>query len=456
MTLSRRGTPFWILNAHVVTQNERRDVLLKHHVLVDRDGRITEIRKSLPRRTRGTRAYDAHGKHLFPGFIQTHIHLCQTLFRNLADDLELLDWLKERIWVFEAAHTRETLRTSAELGIHELLSSGTTCILDMGTVRHTEEIYKAVERTGIRANVGKCLMDSADSPAGLREDTGLALREAEALFQKWHGRASGRVMASFAPRFALSCTEKLLREVAELSQRHNALVHTHGSENAREVETVRKLFGAENVEYFERLGLLSSRLVYAHGVWLNANEQKLLARSGSHVTHCPSSNLKLASGIADLVGLRKAGVHVALGADGAPCNNGLSALTEMRLASLLPKPKSGPTALPAHEALDLGTREGARALGLWNEVGSIEVGKKADLVLVDLQEPGNYLPDHVQGSMPAVASALVYASTAQHVRATWVDGQLVYDGREVLTLPRAALLKRAAKAHQLLRSKTKP
>src|SRR5262249_15621791 len=150
--------------------------------------------------------------------VQAHIHLCQTLFRNLADDLELLDWLSKKIWVMEARHTAETLHTSALLGIHELLASGTTCLLDMGTVRHTDSIYRAVKESGIRANVGKCLMDNPrTTPRGLRESTQAALAEAVALHRKWNGAEQGRIRASYAPRFVVSCTEELMTEVCRLA-----------------------------------------------------------------------------------------------------------------------------------------------------------------------------------------------------------------------------------------------
>lgn len=422
--MPKKSQALWITGATVVTQDDSRRILranVRFH-----EGVISDITRAAPRR--GERAIQAQGLHLFPGFVQAHVHLCQTLFRNLADDLELLDWLSERIWPYEAAHTAQTLTISARMGIAELLSSGTTTLLDMGTVRHTDAILKVAREMGIRGSFGKCLMDHPEhTPESLREDTSTALNEALALHRKWHGRENDRLRISFAPRFVLSCTEKLLREVAAHSAREGILVHTHSSENPKEIEWVKQLTGRDNVEYFSALGLLSPRTVLAHGVWLSTHERELLAKTGTHIAHCPSSNLKLASGIAPIPDLLKRGISVALGADGAPCNNHLSALQEMRLAAIVHKPKFGPKALRAQEALDLATRGGAKALSWENSIGSIEVGKKADFALFDLHSPLNFLSPDFALHADHVASALVYSTSSEHLQQTWVDGRLVFD-----------------------------
>jgi cytosine/adenosine deaminase-related metal-dependent hydrolase len=437
--MKRQMQSGWIVNARIVTQDARRRVLRGHlHVEA---GRISEIRPASRGRPRGRVLYDAAGLTLLPGFVQAHVHLCQTLFRNQADDLELLDWLSKRIWVMEAAHTPRTLRASARLGIHELLASGTTCILDMGTVRHTEAIFEAVRDTGIRASVGKCLMDRpGTTPPALREPTGRALAEAAVLFAKWNGRESDRIRVSYAPRFVISCTERLLKEVARLARAQGALVHTHASENRKEIELVRRLTGAENVEYLDRIGLTGPSLVLAHCVWLGEKERRILARTGTHVAHCPGSNLKLASGVAPIPNLLRRGVNVALGADGAPCNNSLDAFHEMRLAALVHKPAAGPRAMRAREVLDLATLGGARALGWLDDIGSIEVGKKADLVALDLGTPLNLVPESAGGDLDALASAIVYSSSPGQVRATWVDGRILYRDGRVVTIPEKPLL----------------
>lgn len=442
----------WILNGILTTQDESRNALAAD--LRIEDGRIAEIlprRKNRPKpRPHGkTKVIDATGLTILPGFIQAHIHLCQTLFRNQADDLELLDWLSKRIWVMEAAHDEETLSASAYLGIHELLSSGTTCILDMGTVRHTEAIFEAVKKSGIRASVGKCLMDRKEAcPPGLRESTKAALQEASDLFHRWNGAENDRIRVSFAPRFVLSCTETLLNEVRKIAAEHGAIIHTHAAENRTEIKRVQALTGMRNIEYLHRLGLTSSRLVLAHCIWLSAHEKKILGDTNTSVAHCPTSNLKLASGIANVPEMLRLGINVALGADGAPCNNNLDILQEMKLAALIQKPKHGPLSMRAQEVLDLATRGGAKALGWFDQIGSIEIGKKADLVALNLKAPQNSVPVGQELNPEAIASSVVYASQSQHVRWTMVDGRVLYQNGEVRTIPATPLLRAVAKAQR--------
>ncbi len=442
----------WILNGVLYTQDSNRRVQQAH--LRIQDGRITAITQKKPARfPKGSKIIDAKGLTLLPGFVQAHIHLCQTLFRNLADDLELLDWLSKRIWVMEAAHTPETLYTSALLGIHELLSSGTTCLLDMGTVRHTDSIFKAVQKTGIRANVGKCLMDHpTNNPVTLQEPTRDALDEAEDLYHRWNGSHGDRIRASYAPRFVISCTEKLLTEVARLAQERKAVVHTHASENLKEIQFVKKLVNCENVEYLHQLGLTSPQLVLAHCVWLKPSEQEILKKTGTHVVHCPSSNMKLASGLAHVPEMLKLGINVALGADGAPCNNNLNMFNEMRLAALIHKPGSGPKAMRAQDVLDMATMGGARALSWDKEIGSIELGKKADLIALDLNTLTNTVPETQRLSSEAIASSVVYSTNTPHLQWTMVDGKILFDQKakfqSCLELKSETLLKRVHRAQK--------
>jgi cytosine/adenosine deaminase-related metal-dependent hydrolase len=421
----------WILHANVVTQNARREVRRANVRIID--GWIDAIVEParMPKTSRFARVIEARDITLLPGFVQAHVHLCQTLFRNQADDLELLDWLKKKIWKMEAAHTRETLYVSAHLGIHELLSSGTTCILDMGTVRHTEAILEAVRETGIRASVGKCLMDNPKTtPRELREPTEAALEEACRLHDRWNGREKDRIRVSFAPRFVVSCTDKLMRAVADEARARKAVVHTHASENRKEIALVKRMFGRENIEQLDHWGLASKRLVLAHCVWLNEREKKILRRTGTHVAHCPGSNLKLASGIAEIPDLKRRGINVALGADGAPCNNNLDMFREMRLAALIHKPGAGPKAMRAQTVLDMATRDGARALSWSEHIGSIEVGKRADIIGLDLTTPSNYVPEAQRLDPRAVASAIVYSSGAEHLRFTMVDGRVLWQPKD--------------------------
>jgi cytosine/adenosine deaminase-related metal-dependent hydrolase len=405
-----------IRNATILTMNDGLEVV--EGAVSVRGERIASI-GSEPAESHDL-VIDAQGGYLVPGFVQTHVHLCQTLFRGYADDLPLLDWLRNRIWPMEAAHTRASLRASARLACHELLRSGTTCILTMETVHDTDAVFEAVAATGIRATIGKCMMDAPppEAPARLREETKSSVDESLALYRQFHGSHGGRIRAAFAPRFAVGCSRRLLEEVAALSSRELAIVHTHASEQRDEIEWVRRVTGRSNIDYFDDVGLTSPRLCVAHCVWVDEHEQELLAGRDVKVTHCPGSNLKLGSGIAPVPEMLARGINVSLGSDGAACNNHLDMFGEMRLAATLQAMRREPGILPAQRALWMATRNGARALGLEREIGSIEVGKRADLILVDVRSP------HVTPS-PDPASTIVYAASPADVRLTMVDGRLV-------------------------------
>jgi 5-methylthioadenosine/S-adenosylhomocysteine deaminase len=406
-----------IRNATILTMNDALDTT--EGAVVVRDGRIQSVGPEPPE-TRGLTVIDAEGAYLLPGFIQTHVHLCQTLFRGFADDMPLLEWLKTRVWPMEAAHTPQTLRASARLAAAELLLSGTTTALTMETVHDTDVVFEALDGIGMRAVVGKCMMDAAgDVPSRLQEQTQAAIDESVALAKRWDGRSNGRLRAAFAPRFAISCSRELLEAVAALSGEHRVLIHTHASENREEIEIVRRLSGGmRNIEYLAQVGLATPRLCAAHCVWVDDDEQALLAERGVKVLHCPGSNLKLGSGIAPVVEMRARGISVSLGADGAACNNRLDMFDEMRLAATLQGVRCRPGALTARDALWMATREGARALGLESEVGSIEAGKRADLILVDRSGTG-LAPD------VDAFSTLVYAARGTDVILTMVDGEIL-------------------------------
>ncbi len=404
-------------NALVVTMNPRREVLVGS-VLVE-DGHIAAIESAGAPSTECDRRIDLEGHALVPGFVQTHIHGCQTLFRGAADDLLLLDWLKTRIWPLEAAHDGASVRASMRLTALELLLGGTTAMLTMETVRETEHAFDALRDVPIRGVLGKCLMDRGDDvPRGLLETKRSALDSAQELASRYPNVRGARLRACLAPRFALSCSEELLRDVAAIGKDRRVLVHTHGAEQLAEVALVERETKLRNLAYFEYVGLANDRLRLAHAVHLDAHEESLLKRCGGHVLHCPSSNLKLGSGIAPIARYLDLGVPVSLGADGAPCNNNLDGLREARLAALLQKPLFGPRALPALVAFELLTIAGARALDMESEIGSIEVGKSADLVEIDLFGP------HCE-PCGDVYSRLIYAAERSDIVRVFVAGECV-------------------------------
>jgi 5-methylthioadenosine/S-adenosylhomocysteine deaminase len=367
-----------------------------------------------------------------PGFIQTHIHLCQTLFRGLAEDVELLDWLQRRIFPYEAAHTASSMYSSARVGIAELIRGGTTTIMDMGSIHHEEEIIRALTETGLRAYVGKAMMDINSMHPPLKESTKDALQSTLRQASQWHGSASGRIRYAVAPRFILSCSDELLREAyAMTADFPGMLFHTHASENRHELEAVHARCGMDNVAYFEHLGILQNITCLAHCIWLNEEEIAAMRDRDVRVLHCPSSNLKLGSGIADVPRLLSENIKVSLGADGAPCNNRLDMFTEMHLAALIQKPGYGPAAMPALNVLRMATAGGAAVLGIDNETGSLVAGKRADLMLLDLQKAWSA---PITDAPEAIASTIVHACTPENVHSVMIDGQWVYRHHEHLTL----------------------
>lgn len=420
-----------IHGATIVTMNDRLELLEGSVGVVD--GRITAVGE-VPDTT-WDRILNARGAYLLPGFIQTHIHLCQTLFRGHADDMPLLDWLRLRVWPMEAAHSPATLRASARLAAAELISSGTTTVLTMETVHDTDVVFEALAESGMRAVIGKCMMDAADGvPSRLRERTRESIAESLALKRRWDGAENGRIRAAFAPRFAVSCSRELLEAVADLSRTEHALIHTHASENREELDVVRRLSGGmNNIEYLADTGLATPSLCAAHCVWVTEPEQDLLAERGVKVLHCPGSNLKLGSGIAPVTAMRRRGICVSLGADGAACNNRLDMFHEIRLAATLQAVQAGPGSLTARDAVWMATREGARALGMSDEIGSIEPGKQADLILVDRDRP-HMCPDADPWS------TLAYSATGSDVRLTMVGGQILYQDFAHTLLDRAYIV----------------
>lgn len=435
-----------LIKGGAVVTMDATETVLDGDVLV-RGGRVEAVGGDLSGASADV-TIDARGCAVLPGFVQTHVHLCQTLFRGAADDLALLDWLKRRVWPLEAAHDAASLRASARLGVAELIRGGTTCALTMETVNHTEEVFRVVEESGFRATVGKCMMDKGNEvPAGLREECEDSIRESLALLERWHGRADGRVRYCFAPRFAVSCTKELLERVAVLARERGVMVHTHASENISECELVESETGMRNVLYLDSLGLSGPHVLLAHCVHVDGDEIGLLASKGTHVAHCPSSNMKLGSGVAPVSELLARGVSVSLGADGAPCNNRLDMFTEMRSAALLQKVSRGADALPAARVLRMATLDGARALGLEAEVGSVEPGKRADLTVLELGRL------HTT-PRPDVVSTVVYASEARDVRDVLIDGRPVLRDGELQTLDEREVLAEATRQYELLAARS--
>lgn len=359
-----------------------------------------------------------------PGLVQAHVHTVQSLGRGIAEDCALLDWLFEYVLPLEATLTADEMEVAAKLGYLELLESGVTTVIDHLSVHHADRAFEAAGEMGIRGLLGKAMMDQR-APAGLCEETGEALAASERLLERYHGSFDDRIRYAVTPRFAVSCTEDCLRGARDLADAHEGVrLHTHASETRREVETVEADTGMRNVHWLDEVGLTGEDVVLAHGIWTDERERRVLAETGTHVVHCPSTNAKLGSGIAPVADYLDRGVPVALGNDGPPANNTLDPFSEMRQAGLLGKvDRLDPTALPARRLFEMATVSGARAAG-FDHVGRLREGWRADIVGLSTDVTrGTPLPDPF--------AHLVYSARGDDLQFTMVDGEVLVSQGQV-------------------------
>ncbi len=429
-----RSRPVLLYGGHVLTMvgaseqdpgRPGKAVLREAEVLLD-GGSVAAIGRALTALP-GTRLLDVQGHLVLPGLVQGHVHLGQTFFRGLAESRPLLEWLRQRIWPLEAAHDDESAYWCTLLGAAECLLGGTTTVQDIGLGPGARGYLEALVDSRLRGLAGKCLMDAGDGlPPGLADETDAALGDAEALGARFDGANGGRLRYAINPRFILSCSDELWRGVRELAERRSWPVHTHALEQQAETEIVRSTKqGRDEIEYFDDQGILDTDLRIAHGVWLEERHYERLLSARFSVVHCPAANLKLGSGIADVVGLRRAGIPVGLGCDGAACNNRLDAFDELRLAALLQKVRHGPSAFSGRDALRLATADGAAALGLAGQIGTVEVGKRADVVVLATDRPELWAAPQAD-----LHDLVAFSATRAHVRHVFIDGeQLVEDGQ---------------------------
>jgi len=363
---------------------------------------------------------------IFPGFIQSHIHLCQTLHRNLAEEMPLMEWLKDEVWPYEAGLRRETMGRAVVMALKEIISTGTTSILDMGTVHLQDLIFEIMGKAGFRYTGGKAMMDNVlDPPEGLQETTDDSIGESVRLMETFHRQYDRLLHYAFCPRFLLSCSNELLHHVKILSDDNDIIIHTHGSEHPAEVQFIKEKTGCGNIAYLDRINALNSNTVIAHGVHLDDEEKEIIEDYNLAIAHCPTTNLKLGSGIAPLAEYLRMDIKLGLGCDGAPCNNSLSILPEMKLASLLQKGKNNdPQLTPPEDVLRLVTLRGAEIIKMADRVGRIEEGLEADLVFIDMDTPQTY------NFEKNPTATLVYGADARNILSLMVRGNFLYrDGR---------------------------
>lgn len=394
----------------------------------------------VPENFRADKILGGPGMVALPGLVNAHTHAAMSLFRSYADDLPLMKWLEEAIWPLEQKLIAEDIYWGTLLACAEMLLGGTTTFADM--YFFMDRVAAAVEKSGIRACLSRGLI-------GIIPNAEKALKESREFIREWHGKANGRITCMLGPHAPYTCPPDYLRKVMALAAELGVGIHIHLAETRQEVERIQKEYGRSPVALMAEIGLLDFPVLAAHCVHLSPEDIATLAAKGTAVAHNPESNMKLASGVAPVTKLLEAGVTVALGTDGPASNNNLDMFEEMRSAALLQKVATeNPEALPAYTVLEMATLGGARALGLGDKIGSLEPGKRADIILLNLRRPHLYPPHDV-------VAHIVYAARAGDVDTVVVDGQVVVEAGRLLTLDLDAVLDNACQCALRLVGKPK-
>jgi 5-methylthioadenosine/S-adenosylhomocysteine deaminase len=401
--------------------------------LTIKDGKITFVGKSTS--ATGIEAevkINAKGKVALPGLINCHTHVPMTLFRGTAEDQPLGAWLREAIRPLEAKLRPWDVYDGALLGCLEMIKSGTTCFADM--YFHENTIAKAVEKSGLRGALAEGIIEDGNKRLGEK-----MFSRGVDFSRRFHGYADGRVTTLLGPHAAYSCSSELLTKVEETASELNVRVHTHLSESKVMFSRFEKEYGYGEVEFLDKIGFLKSNLLAAHCVDLSREDRRILSRHGVNVIYVPVANMKLGLGAARIKDFIDLAVNVCLGTDGPASNNTLDMFETMKIAALLQKlTYLDPTVLPAYEVLKMATINGAKALGLMEKIGSLEVGKRADIILIDLSKP------HLKPLRDVYAS-IVYSARGSDVDTVIVDGKILMENRRVKTLNEQAVMERAQK-----------
>ena len=421
-----------ILIKNALILNPENNIDGKHDLLIKND-LICEIGEYISD-DNADKIIDATDKILLPGLVNTHTHLSMTLFRGLADDLSLDEWLNDNIWPVEANLNEYYCYIGALLGAVELIKSGTTTFSDM--YFYMEDVAKAVEESGLRAVLSYGMIDFGDEEKRKAE-----IEENMKLFKNCNNTADGRIKVFFGPHSPYTASEELLKEVRKLADENDIGIHIHVSETQKEIDDVSAEKGLRPFEYLDSIGFLGPDVVCAHSVWLSDKEIEIIKEKDVKISHNPCSNMKLASGIAPVSKLLENDICVAIGTDGASSNNNLDLIEELKTASLLQKVSTlDPKVLTSDEAVAMGTINGARALGLDDEIGSIEVGKKADLILIDTN-CANMVPDSSN-----LSSNIIYSANGSNVDTTICNGQILMENKKLTTLDEQEIYQKAREA----------
>lgn len=425
---SMKRVDLLVLNGTLVTMDQGHRIIQDAGIAVAA-GRIVAVgpRRDIVANYSAAQVVDASGRLIIPGLINGHTHIPMTLFRGLADDLDLQDWLTKYIFPAEAKNvSEEFVRAGTRLGLAEMIRGGTTTYCDM--YYFEDAIADETAKAGVRGVLGETLIDF---PVADNKTNAEGMAYVEKFVQKWKGHEL--IIPAIAPHAPYTVSEEHLKAVRAFSDRTGAPIVTHISETKKEVADSLKAKGASPIDYLARIGFLNDRVIAAHVVWPNAGELGILKRAGVGVVHNPQSNMKLASGVAPVPKMIEEGLRVGLGTDGAASNNDLNMWEEMDTVAKLHKVFSGdPKVISAEEAFELATIRGAQALHLEKEIGSIEKGKRADLVIVE-RDSLNQIP------LYNIYSDLVYATKAFDVETVIINGRVVMRDRRLLTLDEAAI-----------------
>ncbi|MFC2121589.1 amidohydrolase family protein [Bacteroidota bacterium] len=409
-----------IFNATIITMNKESDIIENAYLIID-NNIITEIGEGPPPQFNGY-TIDAKNQILLPGLINSHTHIPMTIFRGIADDLPLDIWLNKYIWPAEKMFlSEETVSIGTQLGLLEMIQSGTTTYID--NYFFSETIAKETEKSGIRGVIGETILDF---PTNSYKNTDEALDIAEKLILKW--RNHPHIHPAVTPHSVYVCSKETLEKSSALASKYNVAVTTHVSETSKEVDDFVKENGIRPPEYLYNLGLFNNTVKAAHCVWLNDNDIEIFRKNNISISHNPSSNLKLASGIAPVQKYIDSGINVCIGTDGAASNNNLDLLEEVRLAALLHKGvTNNPEAIDAETALRMITINGAKALGMENIIGSVEIGKRADIILINKMHASNVpIYDYY--------STIIYSTNSSSVETVIVDGKILMLNKKLFTL----------------------
>lgn len=381
------------------------------------DNKITYVGKDMPENMQDAEIVDGKGKLATAGMVNTHGHVSMTLLRSYADDMELMDWLQNKIWPIEDKMNAQDIYWGAMLGIAEMLKGGTTCFADM--YAFMENVARACAETGIRANLCRGLI-------GVAPDKDVKLAENNVLAANWQGYDNGRIRISYGPHAPYTCPVDYLEKVIKAAADHEAEIQMHLCETKFEVDSCMKEHGLTPIQLMDKLGMFDLGTIAAHCVHLTDNDMEIMAAKKVRVAHNPQSNLKLASGIAPVAQMLEKGICVGIGTDGASSNNNLDMLEECRAAAMLHKATNfDPLAVPAQKAWEMATVDGAKTLGFDN-LGLLEAGQLADIVLWDMHKPYWYPRNNK-------LSLLVYAASANDADTVIVAGKKVVAGGKLLT-----------------------